>query len=228
MLVGRRGTVDLLAAADLRGVGRIPLGRRDSIYLAVRGSRAVSIDSTRRMRVLDLERRRVLARPDLTSVGRAAFTPDGRNIRAVIGTASPRLVTLRANTGERRGRRSVSTAGARGGVVLSCDGRVAYVAPGATDHFLVAVDLRAGRPQRRIRALAGPFLPILGSGRLLHLAGGPPFTNFVPTYARDPLRRLRSLTIGEGQKPYGLAPVEPPCGSSSPRVRHPPATTRTL
>jgi DNA-binding beta-propeller fold protein YncE len=211
VLVGRQGAIDLLAAADLRRLDRIPLGRRNSTFLAARGERALSIDSRRRLRVLDLRRRGVLPRPKLAPVGGAAFTPDGRNIRAVIGTRSPRLVTLRADTGQRRGTRSVSTAGARGGVALSCNGRVAYVAPGATDRFLVAIDLRAGRLQRKVPAPKGPFVPVLGARGLLHLAGGQPFTNFVATYARDPLRPRRSLAIGEGQKPYGLAPTTPAC-----------------
>lgn len=211
VLVGRRGAVELLAASDLRRLGLIRLGRRDSTFLMVRGARAVSIDSTRRLRVLDLPRRRVLARPPWMPVGGAAFTRDGRGIRVVVGERSPRLVTLRAATGQRRGTRSVATAGAGGGVALSCDGRTAYVAPGVTDQFLVAVDLRARRVVRRVRALPGPFVPVLGTGGLLHLAGGRPFTNFVPTYAREPLRMRRTLFIGEGEKPYGLAPTAPPC-----------------
>jgi DNA-binding beta-propeller fold protein YncE len=210
VLVGRRGAIELLASVDLRHLGRISLGRRDSQFLSARGARAVSIDSSRRLRVLDLKRRRVLSRPRLP-VGGAAFTRDGRNIRVVVAARSPRLVTLRAATGARRGARSIPTAGARGGIAVSCDGRVAYVAPGVSDRWLVAIDLGTGRLQHRVRASAGPFVPVLGTSGLLHLAGGRPFTNFVPTYVRDPLRRHRPLTIGEGEKPYGLAPTTPAC-----------------
>jgi len=37
------------------------------------------------------------------------------------------------------------------------------------------------------------------------LAGGEPFTNWVPAYGTPTLTRLRALPIGAGEKPYGIA-----------------------
>lgn len=215
VLVGRQGAIDMFATDTLRPIGRIGLGQRDARFLTVRGSRGISVGSDGRLLVLDLTRRLVLARPAFRRVGGAAFTPGGRHVRVVVGGARPVLRTLSAPSGTATAR-TMTSGGATGGLALSCDGHHAYVAPGPTGHSLVSVDLRTARVEERVRTLTGPFTPVLGVGNHVHLAGGPIFTNYVPSYITQPSqRKAPAFALGEGQKPYGLAVTPPPCSTQT-------------
>ena len=211
VLVGRPGSIDIVDRVSLERRGHVAIGERDSVVLRVHGSRAISLDSSGRLRLVDLRARRVLARPTLPWVGGAAFTASGRTVRVVVGGSRPGLVLLDARTGALVSTRRIPTAGASGGLALSCDGRIAYVAAGAGQNHLVSVDLERRAVLRRTRTAPGPFAPVIGPRGRLFLAGGEPFTNWVPAYGKAKLTRLHTLTLGEGEKPYGIALTPSPC-----------------
>lgn len=211
VLVGRPGSIDILDSASLERRGRVVIGERDSVLLRVHGPRAISLDGSGRLRLVDLRTRKVLARPRLPWVGGAAFTASGRTVRVVVGGSRPGLVALDARTGTIVSTRRIPTGGASGGLALSCDGRIAYIAAGRDQHQLVSVDLQRRAVLHRARTALGPLAPVIGPEGRLFLAGGAPFTNWVPVYGTATLTRLHALTIGEGEKPYGIALTPRPC-----------------